>query len=252
MLEIHHLNCVDIDAPTGDHAIGHCVVLKVNESLVLIDSGIGVVDCLSPELRLGKELIEMVGFNLHVEDTVYKQLKRLGLDPNCVTDIVVSHLDCDHIGGASDFPKARLHVGLEEYHNYLSDNPRYLRNLLDHKPVVKLYESASEQLFGLEVRKVDIEGDLKVYLTPLFGHTLGHCGVLYQVANQWYFYIGDAYYLKAELFDDNHSVSQLTQARADDNDLRLKSMDIIKGFMKEYPDVKVYSYHDLEEYNSVV
>ncbi|SHL85230.1 MBL fold metallo-hydrolase [Myroides odoratimimus] len=250
MVNIYHLNAVEINAPTGDSAIGHCTVLEVDNKLVLIDSGIGVQDNDPVQSRFSSELVTAVGLRLDPSLAVYEQLKQRGLDPKKVTDVVVSHLDCDHISGIVDFPNACVHVASEEYHNYQSDNPRYVRTLLLHQPIIKQYSTTVERWRGLEVRRVQIEG-VELYLTPLFGHTLGHCGIIYQVEEQRYFYIGDAYYLREELSNPDHPVHQLTEARADNNRLRLESLERIQEFITQYPEVVVYGYHDMKEFLEV-
>lgn len=250
MINVYHLNAVEINAPTGDRAIGHCTVLEIENKLVLLDVGIGVQDNDPVQSRFSPELVTAVGLRLDPSMAVYEQLKQRGLDPRKVTDVVVSHLDCDHISGIVDFPNASIHVGSEEYHNYQSDNPRYVKTLLLHQPIIIQYRTTVEQWRGLEVRRIQIEG-VELYLTPLFGHTLGHCGIIYQVEEKWYFYIGDAYYLREELSNPNHPMHQLTSTRADDNDLRIASLERIKEFISQYPEVVVYGYHDIKEFLEV-
>lgn len=250
MVNVYHLNSVEINAPTGDRAIGHCTALEIEDKIILIDAGIGVQDNDSAQSRFSPELVEAVGFCLNPSLAIYEQLRQKGVDPLRVTDVVLSHLDCDHISGIIDFPKASIHVASEEYANYQSDNPRYVRTLLTHQPIVKEYNSTGESWRGLEVRRVPIEG-IELYLTPLFGHTLGHCGIIYQVEEKWYFYIGDAYYLREELSDPDHPVHQLTEARADSNRLRLESLERIKEFRTQYPEVVIYGYHDMKEFLEV-
>ncbi len=46
---------------------------------------------------------------------------RLGLRPDEVTDIVVTHVHWDHIGGLDLFPKARVHIQRDEFTHYVDD-----------------------------------------------------------------------------------------------------------------------------------
>ncbi|MGL4581472.1 MAG: MBL fold metallo-hydrolase, partial [Flavobacterium sp.] len=216
------------------------------DRLILIDTGVGLRDCDLAQSRLTPELIDAVGFRLDANSTAVEQIRRKGLDPSHVTDIILSHLDCDHIGGIIDFPNARVHLSKAEYDNYLSANPRYVRTLLPEDSELVMYADYTELWNGLKVIKLDI-AEVKVYLTPLYGHTLGHCGVVYYAQQQWWLYVGDAYYLREELTNPNHPIHQLTSARADDNDLRIASLEVIKRFVVTHPDVNVYGYHDPEE-----
>lgn len=42
-------------------------------------------------------------------------LKELGIDPNEITDILLTHLHYDHAGNIGHFPNAKIHVHLEEW-----------------------------------------------------------------------------------------------------------------------------------------
>lgn len=64
MIKVHHLNCVLIESPFGS-AIGHCLLLEENDELTLIDTGIGLLEAQEPEIKLGKELIEITGFKFN-------------------------------------------------------------------------------------------------------------------------------------------------------------------------------------------
>ncbi|NNG20071.1 MBL fold metallo-hydrolase [Naumannella sp. ID2617S] len=39
-----------------------------------------------------------------------QQLQALGVDPRPVTDLALTHLDVDHVGGIADFPWAKVHL----------------------------------------------------------------------------------------------------------------------------------------------
>ncbi len=249
MIKIHHLNCVKIVTEVNKNVCGHCLLIEENEKLVLIDTGIGLLDVKNPSERIGKEMIAIVGYHFDENQTAIRQIEKLGLDPKNVTDCIISHLDNDHIGGLADFPNATVHVGLEEYESFNSGNPRYLKTPLSHKPTIKTYGKSDFKWFGLEARKVVTNINVETYLVPLFGHTLGHCGVALKIEEKWLFYIADAYYLKIELTDDNHPVNQLAKMRAEDNNLRLKTLDEIKNIVATHPEIEVFGYHDIEEFD---
>ncbi|MBS0624930.1 MAG: MBL fold metallo-hydrolase [Verrucomicrobia bacterium] len=245
MTKVHHLNCLEIQSPYG-RAIGHCLLVEMANKLILIDAGIGLADTKTPYERIGKQLIDIVGFRFNEEWTAAKQIEKLGFSPKNVTDCIISHLDPDHIGGLVDFPNAKVHMAAEEYENFKSGNPRYLCHQLDHGPEIKTYSKSTQTWFDFEARKVDVTPE--IYLIPLFGHTLGHCGVALKQESKWLFYIGDAYYLKAELQNPKHPVDELATLRADNNEWRNKTLNKIRNFMGANPEVEVFGYHDFEEF----
>jgi glyoxylase-like metal-dependent hydrolase (beta-lactamase superfamily II) len=249
MTEIYHLNCVKIVSPINDNVCGHCLLLKENDKLILVDTGIGLLDVLNPIERIGQQLIDIVGYSFDEKQTAVRQIENLGLDPEKVTDCIISHLDNDHIGGLADFPKATVHLSAEELDNFNSDNSRYLKLPLAHNPTIKTYSKSDLGWFGFEARKIIADIETEIFLIPLFGHTLGHCGVALKTEEKWLFYVGDAYYMRVELNDIDHPVNDLAKFRADDNDLRIATVDKIRKLLEEHPEIDFFGYHDIYEFN---
>lgn len=249
MTEIHHLNCVKIILP-GSEACGHCILIKEGTKLVLVDTGIGLADTLDPAGRIGQELIDAVGYRFGEDITAIRQIQQLGFDPRSVSDCIISHLDNDHIGGLADFPQATVHLSAEELQSYHSGNPRYLKTPMEHKPLLKTYAATDCDWFGFGARQVHTGLQIPVFLIPLFGHTAGHCGIALQNAGKWLFYVADAYYLKAELTQPDHPVHALAEIRAHDNALRLETLDKIRRLTREHPEIEVFGYHDIDEFNA--
>ena len=248
MIKIHHLNCTNIKSPFGS-AIGHCMLLEGSNRFVLIDSGIGLSETQQPELKLGKELIDIVGFKFDEEFTAVKQIEKLGFRPEDVGDCICSHLDPDHIGGLADFPNMKVHVAKEEYESFKSGNERYLPHQLEHNPRIQLYDKNDSEWYGLPARKIDLDFDVVIYLIPLFGHTLGHCGVTFKKNGVWVFYVGDAYYYQAEINQLDHPVDELATIRAVDNELRKESLNRVREIVKKYGnEIEYFGYHDPSEF----
>lgn len=246
-MQVHHLNCVEIQSPTGDRAIGHCVLLETPEKLILLDAGISSIDLAQPTLHFSETLLQEVGFNFEATRSAKEQIWSLGLDPARVTDIVLTHLDCDHSSGLLDFPQATVHLGMEEWMSFAREDSRYLPFVLQHQPAVQCYTTSQTTWWGMEARQLCLHPEIKIALIPLFGHTLGHCGIAFEVNATSYFYIGDAYYLRVELTDPTHPIHELTAARAADNQQRLQTLDQLIAFVEAHPEVKVFGYHDCSE-----
>lgn len=250
MIEIHHLNCLKIVSPINKNVCGHCLLLNENNRLILIDTGIGLKDAQFPEERIGREIIQMVGYEFDENITAVKQIEKLGYKPEDVTDCIISHLDNDHIGGLADFPKASVHLALEEFQNFESGNPRYSKIPLSHEPKIITYPKSDFNWLGFEGRRISIKIETDIFLIPLIGHTLGHCGIALKTTAGWLFYIADAYYMRIELTDNGHPVNELARLRADDNNLRLKTLDKIRDFARRHPEVRLFGYHDIDEFTT--
>jgi glyoxylase-like metal-dependent hydrolase (beta-lactamase superfamily II) len=92
----------------------------------------------------------------------------------------------------------------------------------------------------------------EVLLVPLFGHTLGHCGVAIRQGDRWVLHAGDAYYLRVELDTDDHPVSALTAQRADDNSKRVASLEHLRRLARDHAaEIDLFGYHDFAEFPPV-
>lgn len=247
-MEIKHLNCGWLHAPPLPPASCHCVLIHDAKTVVLVDAGIGTQDIKSPEERIGRQAIEMMGFQFISEVTAKNQLEQLGISAESVTDIVVTHCDADHVGGLADFPTAKVHLSAEEMANVDAENPRYCPAQFSHSPRWTIYSRDDSELFGLPTRRVDVALDIDIRLVPLFGHTLGHCGVAIGENNSWTLHVGDAYYLRDELTNQSHPIDELATRAADDNELRRKSLDRIRAISRDSTlDIQLLGYHDQAE-----
>jgi glyoxylase-like metal-dependent hydrolase (beta-lactamase superfamily II) len=243
-MKIHHLNCGILHAPPNPKASCHCLLIELEGWLVLVDTGIGLQDIKHPVERIGQFAIDAAGFQFHEEHTAARQVERLGFQIADVTDILLTHADQDHAGGLADFPAAKVHVAAEEFAQIESGNGRYSAAQFAHGPRWVAHGVSSERWFGLEARRMALVQGGEIYLVPLFGHTLGHCGVAVQVGERWLLHVGDAYYLKVELLTDDHPVSALAAMRAEDDGLRRASLAELRRLVK----VDLVGYHDFSEF----
>jgi glyoxylase-like metal-dependent hydrolase (beta-lactamase superfamily II) len=58
-------------------------------------------------------------------------LAPLGIEPDDVTDIIVTHVHWDHLDGADLFPRARVWIQREEYEYYVGEDGRARRSAID-------------------------------------------------------------------------------------------------------------------------
>jgi glyoxylase-like metal-dependent hydrolase (beta-lactamase superfamily II) len=183
MTKIHHVNFGTMQAiPVDPNSITacHCLVLEDVNGLVLVDTGLGLIEMQHPKERFGESLLNTWGFTIDEGLTAIRQLQNRGYDPADVKHIIITHLDVDHAGGLRDFPHATVHLAAEELANLDARNPRYLYNQFDHGPKWQTHGKSSERWFGLEARDLGLGLSSAAKLIPLFGHSRGHCGVAIQ------------------------------------------------------------------------
>jgi len=249
MTKVHHINCGTLHVPPGPMASCHCLLLEDAAGLALVDTGIGLHDVRRPQERVGREAIEAAGFQFSEAETAVRIIEGLGLDPADVQHILLTHGDPDHAGGLADFPQATVHISVEEHAALPDGSPRYRAVQFDHGLRWCVHPPSEERWFGLEARAVSLGFAAEVLLVPLFGHTAGHCGVAVRQGDQWLLHVGDAYYLRAELSDDNHPVSRLASLRAEDDTLRRASLERLRQIARDHAgEVEMCGYHDFGEF----
>lgn len=154
-MSIRHLDCAGILPRVANPLVFHVLVVETTRGLALVDTGFGGAG------RTAKRL--------------------LGTDAAEVRDIVLTHLDFDHIGGLPDFPAATVHTTAAEHAAAITapdvyERVRYRRGPFAHGPHWRLYDGPGEAWReGLTAFPVD--GLDEIALIPMPGHTRGHAAV---------------------------------------------------------------------------
>ncbi|MBD3224978.1 MAG: MBL fold metallo-hydrolase [Caldithrix sp.] len=93
------------------------MVIRNDKRTILVDAGVGqkMNDKLQKIYKVDHEQYDLVG-----------SLRKAGIEPQDVTDVIVTHLHFDHVGGATyydatdnlqlTFPRAQFHVQGEQWH----------------------------------------------------------------------------------------------------------------------------------------
>ena len=213
-MKIHHLNCGTM-CPRGGSLIGgdggllsagrtvcHCLLIEGDDGLVLVDTGVGTLDCDKPT-RLGRPFKALIRPRCDASETAVAQVKALGFEPEDVRHIIPTHLDLDHAGGLPDFPQASVQVFAPEHaaatQPKLKDRPRYLRHHFAHGPKWEVHDPGGDDWNGFESIRLLPGSAEEVLLVPLPGHSVGHCGVAVKDGERWLLHCGDAFFFHTEV-----------------------------------------------------
>ena len=157
-----------------------CYLIRHGENYLLWDTGL-------PGELAGKT-VQADGMTLTVTRRIVDQLAQIGVRPEQINFVGISHRHDDHTGQAADFPKATLLIGAEDFETVKSraeSAPRFA-------PWIK---------GGGKVEKVqgdhDVFGDGSVVMLDTPGHTEGHHSLLVKLpktgpvlltGDLWHFY----------------------------------------------------------------
>ena len=232
--------------------ICHCLLIETDRGLVLVDAGYGLGDIDDPS-RLGP-IVPVLQARLDPAETAAHQVEALGFRREDVRHVVLTHLDLDHAGGISDFPKARIHVMRREHEIAMQpgwrERTRYRPAHWAHGPDWALHDVADgEPWFGFEaVRQLDGLSS-EILLVPLHGHTLGHAGVAVDTRDGWLLHCGDAYFFHGEMDPESPRCTTglaIFQAAAQmDGVKRRWNQRRLRALVREHGhEVRVFSAHD--------
>lgn len=190
---------------TGAEICCHCLLIETADSLVLVDTGIGLEDMDHPARRLGPPFHAAFRVQADRADTAHDRIRSLGLDPGDVGHIVCTHLDLDHAGGLPDFPRAQVHVFEAEHHAAthpkLRERARYPNCHFAHGPLWRIHDTApgGDPWFGFESIHVLPGLDPEILMIPLPGHSRGHTAIAVREREGWLLHAGDAYFHRDEM-----------------------------------------------------
>ncbi len=265
-MRIHHLNGTTFCPPAsgfllgreGAHLVCHCLLIETSGGLVLVDTALGLDDLQAESHRSVRSQMGPLRPRLDPEETMARQVERLGYRREDVRHIVLTHLDVDHAGGLPDFPRAKVHVYAQEHaaavvERELKARFRFKECQWAHGPDWKLYEvSQGERWFGFECVR-QLEGlPPEILLVPLVGHTRGHCAVAVDRGDRWLLHAGDAYFFRREMEAHAHCPTGLRlfqhliqESRKDrlSNQARLRELALAQAGK-----VHVFCAHDEEEW----
>jgi glyoxylase-like metal-dependent hydrolase (beta-lactamase superfamily II) len=246
--------------------VAHCLLVEGAHGLTLVDSGFGTADLAAPHKRLGRGFVRMMGLSLDPAETAVAQVRALGYDAADVRDIVLTHLDLDHVGGIGDFPHATVHVFADELeaaqHPRVRDRGRYKKVQWAHAPRWLPHRVEGAEWLGFSA--VHVLAD-DVLMVPLHGHTRGHSGVaVRRPSGGWFLHAGDSYFFHEEKEQPPSCPAglrlfqTLTQV---DKEARLENAERVRTLHAEHgPDagappeetVTVFSAHDAAELDALV
>jgi N-acyl homoserine lactone hydrolase len=138
-----------------------CYLIRHGENYLLWDTGL-------PGELAGKT-VSADGMVLTVARTVVDQLRQIGVRPEQVNFVGISHRHDDHTGQAADFPKATLLIGAEDFET--------VKGRPDSAPRFAPWIKGGSKVETVQGDH-DVFGDGSVVMLDTPGHTEGHHSLL--------------------------------------------------------------------------
>jgi glyoxylase-like metal-dependent hydrolase (beta-lactamase superfamily II) len=138
-----------------------CYLIRHGENYLLWDTGL-------PGELAGKT-VAADGMVLTVGRTVVDQLGSIGVRPEQINFVGISHRHDDHIGQAANFPKATLLIGAEDFET--------VKARPDSAPRLAPWIKGSSKVEKVQGDH-DVFGDGSVVMLDMPGHTEGHHSLL--------------------------------------------------------------------------
>jgi glyoxylase-like metal-dependent hydrolase (beta-lactamase superfamily II) len=150
---------------------------------------------------------------MSLKERIVDQLARIGVKPEQIEIVGISHYHADHLGQAADFPKAKLVIGAGDLQVLKTVKGEFIQP----QRLKPWLEGGAPMV---EARgDVDIFHDGRVVMLSTPGHTPGHYSLLVRLASGPVLLSGDLYHFTEQVA--NRGVPPFNHDRAD----TLASMD---------------------------
>lgn len=271
-MRIHHLNCASL-FPLGGRLFGrslnpkaqtylvcHCLLIESSNGLILINTGPGTEDVLTPQKRLSPLFLRLLRPSLKIHETAVNQIIKLGYRASDVKHIILTHLDVNQVGGLDDFPNAQLHImeaelkAAMEPKNMLARIRYPTRDRLSSKSW-NTYYAEGEKWFGMDAVRHLVNLPEEILLIPLCGYTEGHAGVAIKTDQGWLLHAGNSYFFQGELNQDYNCPAGLRayqKLMQVNRKMRLLNQIKLKDLAHQHhSDLRIFCYHDPTEFEDL-
>jgi N-acyl homoserine lactone hydrolase len=207
-----------------------CYLIVHPKGALMWDAGLPDALASIPE---GKTIYD--NFTLRVSKPLAKQFDEIGVKPESIQYLGISHLHGDHVGNVNLFPKATLLMQKEEYAAGFGAEAGKFG--FDPTGYATLKTNPVKQLEGDE----DVFGDGRVVIKRMLGHTPGHQALFLKLAKTGNILLsGDLVH-----FTENWEHRYVPGFNFD-KEQSLKTMDAADKFIKDNH-AQLWIQHDLEQ-----
>lgn len=214
---------------------------------ILFDTGYGSCFYEATEVFPYSVYARVTPVFINEEDTAKSQLLKLGIKPEDVSYIIISHFHADHIGGLRDFPEAKF-VCLESAYQAINKRtgimalregflPKLLPDDFSDR-VMFLREKTFSDEFSPFTYYYDVFGDKSILAFDLSGHASGQIGIL----SGKRFFVADACY-HSDAYRKMLPPPLMVRMLLGSNREYLRMLSILHAFYQNHPDIEIIPSH---------
>jgi N-acyl homoserine lactone hydrolase len=179
-----------------------------------------------------------------------EQLRTLGIDPQGVGRVIMTHLHVDHTSGMRLLGNAEFICSREEWaatRDRFAITKGYVAHHLPQESRVRQIDFARDgEAYGGWAKTIDLLGDGSVRLISTPGHTAGHLSVLLRLAHdRQVLVVGDAAYTLRNIQEE------ILPLITDDDEAAIRSLQEIKAFAEREPEAILVPTHDPEAWHAL-
>ena len=217
---------------------------------VLVDTGLHPSVAVDPRQNLGRLGAQLFGeIDMEPSQATPAQLRALGIEPDEVTTILMTHMHLDHASAISEFPAATFLLSLREWRAATGPRPAlhgYVRGQFDHAFDYRTLDfDRGADSFASFGQSFDIFGDESVRVVSTPGHTDGHMSVIARLRAREVLLAGDAIYTLRTLRESH------LPARCEDEHRFRRSLREIQMYAEQTPDALIVPGHDIDAWRAL-
>lgn len=200
-------------------------------------------------------------FDLKEENNAGNQLLKIGMHPDDVKAMIISHGHADHIPGIIDFPNAKIIINNVELDFMCWDHTKHNSfKLLRNAYLKSLYNNCRNEIMPIDFTTrgkshrmfktaVDLWDDGTMYLVELPGHTKGQMGLFMNNGESGdLFFVGDAAYLQDNIRYNIPTAKLFQMVYPSPKDF-IRTLNMLHDLQKSNPDVLILPSHCPETWN---
>lgn len=220
-------------------------IIEHPEGVLIIDTGENT-DVLKPDHFDGvgafNRFINKRAFRFEMarEQEIDRRLAQIGITPDRIRRVVMTHLHLDHTDGLRHFPKTEIVVARPEFDHPYSNLPELYPAWF--KPMLVDYQLDKVDGFA---QSVPLTNANDVWLVATPGHTHAHSSVLLLADDAHYLFAGDMSYNQNQLLQGELAGGNASQHQA------RQSYERVLAYARQHPLVYLPS-HDAESANRLI